>query len=207
MRIISGEAKGRVLKTREGKGTRPTDARAREMLFNILGARVIGARFLDLYAGNGTVGLEALSRGADFCVFIEQNAAAVGAIRQNLKVFGWQDRAQVWHTTVKAALRRMQEMLENPDEADQALFDIVFADPPFTNARELPDLAARLDNAQQIVKRPGGLLVAQHHRKDTFAPLQFEVQQQRRAGESTLSFAVPHSAAQPPSDVVEPKTE
>lgn len=202
MRIISGEAKGRVLKTREGKGTRPTDSRSREMLFNILGARVVGARFLDLYAGNGSVGLEALSRGADFCVFIEQNAAAAAAIRQNLQVFGWKERAQVWHTSVKAALRRMQELHETPSEAEQAIFDIVFADPPFTNPRELPDLAARLDHLPQVLRSPEGLLIVQHHRKAEFKPLNFEIQQQRRAGESGITFA--HHRDN--SGVIEPKT-
>src|SRR5438067_1484477 len=137
MRIISGEARGRVLKTRSGQGTRPTDARAREMLFNILGDRVPDARFLDLYAGTGAVGLEALSRGAARCVFIEQNAVAVRAIRENVRVLGWQDRAQIWHATVKSALPRLVEAGEQ--------FDIVFADPPFIRPEELRDLCNRLD--------------------------------------------------------------
>lgn len=191
MRILSGEAKGRVLKTREGKGTRPTDARSREMLFNILGERVIGTRFLDLYAGSGSVGLEALSRGAEFCVFVEQNASAAHAIRQNIKLCGWKGRAEVWHTSMKSALHRLKTMQDVPDEAAQAHFDIVFADPPFTNLRELPALAARLDKCPQIVANPRGLLIVQHHRKAEFQSQQFIIQQQRRAGESSLTFATP----------------
>ncbi len=191
MRILAGEAKGRVLKTREGNGTRPTDARSREMLFNILSERVIGTRFLDLYAGSGSVGLEALSRGADFCIFVEQNASAAHAIRQNIKLCGWKERAEVWHTSMKSALHRLKEMHDAPDEAmrEAAHFDIVFADPPFTNLRELPDLAARLDKGPQIVKNPSGLLIVQHHRKAEFLSQQFTIQQQRRAGESLLTFA------------------
>jgi 16S rRNA (guanine966-N2)-methyltransferase len=201
MRILSGEAKGRVLKTREGKGTRPTDSRAREMLFNILGEQVEGARFLDLYAGNGSVGLEALSRGAAFCIFIEQNAGAVAAIRQNLKICGWQERAQVWHTTIKSALRRFAEMQEANPNDPQASFDIVFADPPFTNPRELQELSLRLDNLPRLLHNgtgqkpapnpPDAILVVQHHRKEEFRPTQFTVGQTRRAGESTLTFCHP----------------
>ncbi len=202
MRILAGEAKGRVLKTREGNGTRPTDARSREMMFNILSERVIGTRFLDLYAGSGSVGLEALSRGAEFCVFVEQNAAAAHAIRQNIKLCGWKERAEVWHSSVKSALHRLKEMHDASDEA--ARFDIVFADPPFTNLRELPDLAARLDKYPQIVKSPSSLLVVQHHRKAEFLSQQFTIQQQRRAGESLLTFATQRvvlSAAQSASQV------
>ncbi|MDQ3813595.1 MAG: 16S rRNA (guanine(966)-N(2))-methyltransferase RsmD, partial [Armatimonadota bacterium] len=161
MRILAGEAKGRVLKTREGKGTRPTDARAREMLFNILGECVVGTRFLDLYAGSGAVGLEALSRGAGFCVFIEQNAGAARAIRENVRACGWQEQAQVWHTSVKSALRQLVDTGER--------FHIIFADPPFSRPQELEDLARRLDNSAELLHnvagRRRGLLVVQHHRK------------------------------------------
>jgi 16S rRNA (guanine966-N2)-methyltransferase len=193
MRILSGEARGRALKTREGKGTRPTDARAREMLFNILGERVLEARFLDLYAGTGAVGLEALSRGAARCVFVEGNSGAVQVIRANLKTLGWSERAQVWHATVKAALHRLVENGER--------FDLIFADPPFTRAGELDDLCRRLDNAAELLHNVagqsdaghggwhGGLLVIQHHWKATPAlPERFAARQQRRAGESMLSF-------------------
>ena len=205
MRIISGEGKGRVLKTREGKGTRPTDSRAREMLFNILGPRVEDTRFLDLYAGSGSVGLEALSRGASYCVFVEQNAAAVQALRDNLKTLGWQDRAQVWHTPLKSALRRFAELLEKDPNHPEARFDIVFADPPFTNSHELQDLAARLDKLPQLLHNGTGqkspettenasdepLLVVQHYRREVFRPVNFQVWQQRRAGNSCLTFCHP----------------
>jgi 16S rRNA (guanine966-N2)-methyltransferase len=219
MRILAGEAKGKTLRTREGKGTRPTDSRAREMLFNILGERVPGATFIDLYAGTGSVGLEALSRGASFCVFIEQNAVACKVIKENLRMLGYSERAQVWNTTVKAALKRLVE--------DTKYFDVVFADPPFDNPNELKDLSNRLDNASQLLHNVAGqnatstlllgnqlvsenssensnaaphdethhdkpsraLLVIQHHRKaqPSLGPHYVRLQE-RRAGESTLSF-------------------
>lgn len=210
MRIISGEAKGRVLKTRDGKGTRPTDARAREMLFNILGARVVGARFLDLYAGTGSVGLEALSRGASSCIFVEQNAVACAAIRQNIKMCGWNGRAQVWQSNVKTALKTLGD--------DGKSFEIVFADPPFGRPTELPELCARLDTVPRLLHNEEGhgagqddgagasigasVLVIQHHWKarPVFGlPLMphdaadwpespYAATQERRAGESVLSF-------------------
>ncbi len=208
MRIIAGEAKGRVLRTREGKGTRPTDSRSREMLFNILGPRVQDARFLDLYAGIGSVGLEALSRGAGFCVFVEQNAGAAQVIRDNLKILGWQGRAQVWHTPLKSAMRRFAEMLQENANHPDARFDIVFADPPFTNPRELQDLAVRLDNLPQLLHNGTGqkplenainglcepILVVQHHRRETFHPARYMVWQERRAGESNLTFCYPNES-------------
>jgi 16S rRNA (guanine966-N2)-methyltransferase len=160
------------------------------MLFNILGARIPGARVLDLYAGSGAIGLEALSRGAEFCIFVEQNAAAAQAIRTNLRTCGWTERAQVWHTNVKSAFRHFVSQLETGKSAG---FDLVFADPPFTLPRELSDLAQRLDNLPQLLHNVGeensALLVIQHHRKSEVAlPKHFTCVQERRAGESLLSF-------------------
>ena len=123
MRIIGGEARGRVLKSREGNGTRPTDSQSREALFNILGERIVEANVLDLYAGTGAVGIEALSRGARSCTFVEQNALACRVIRDNLKLLGYGERTTVWNTGVRTALSRLVR--------NGAGFEFVFADPPF----------------------------------------------------------------------------
>lgn len=197
MRILAGQERGRVLRTPNGRGTRPTDSRSRESLFNILGERVIGARVLDLYAGSGAVGMEALSRGADFCVFVEQNANATNAIRSNLKMCHWDEkeapRGQVWHTNVKGALARLEEQNQG--------FDIIFADPPFNDPRTLEDIARRVDTFARLLHNVGvlsaergensapGLLIVQHGHRDTLdlAP-RFTLQKARRAGESTLAF-------------------
>jgi len=185
MRILSGEAKGRVLKTRSGKGTRPTDSRSREMLFNILGGSIVDARVLDLYAGSGAVGLEALSRGAAFCIFVEQNAAAAQAIRTNVRQCGWGEKCQVWHNSVRSALRHLKD--------DPQRFDLIFADPPFSRPEEVDDLSQRLDNLPQLLHNVGeelpASLVIQHHKRSQPAlPLHFRLVKERRAGESTLSF-------------------
>lgn len=189
MRILAGEAKGRVLFSPSGRVTRPTDSRSREALFNILGERVVGARILDLYAGTGSIGMEALSRGAKSCVFVDQNIAAANAIRANIKMCHWQEIAQVWQTAVKSALHRMQ------DQVGQ--FDIIFADPPFTDARILEEMERRVDTLSALlhnvgelsVKDSSALLIVQHHfkAKVDLSP-QFTLQKSRRAGESLLSF-------------------
>lgn len=204
MRILSGQAKGRVLKTREGKGTRPTDSRAREMLFNILGERVQGSRWLDLYAGTGAVGLEALSRGASRCIFVEQNAAAARTIRENIRTLDWQEQGQVWQSTVKSALKHLMDNGER--------FDLIFADPPFVRPQELDDLTSRLDNCAELLHNLGGrwpaLLVIQHHWKarPRLSP-RFTATQERRAGESLLSFFTINAAFEAVSSVVEPDLE
>jgi 16S rRNA G966 N2-methylase RsmD len=118
---------------------------------------------------------------------VEQNAAAVRAIRENLRVFGWMDKGQVWQATVKSALYRLRER-----ESDTR-FDIIFADPPFTREDELRDLAKALNESAALLHnedgRFEGLLIIQHHRKaKPQLSSQFETIQERRAGESMLSF-------------------
>ena len=188
MRIIGGEARGRVLQTREGKGTRPTDSRTREMLFNILEPQLEDCRFLDLYAGSGAVGMEALSRGAAYAAFVELNAVAISCIRTNLRTFGWEDKAQVWQANVRMAMRKF---IENEER-----FDIVFADPPFTDLAEMNDFCTRMDKAPELLHNVGGqargLFILQHHRK--FQPkieLNFELARQKGAGESVITFFHP----------------
>ncbi|MER3469301.1 MAG: 16S rRNA (guanine(966)-N(2))-methyltransferase RsmD, partial [Thermoflexus sp.] len=95
MRVISGSAKGRRLKSLPGAGTRPIADRVKTALFDILGASVVGARVLDLFAGTGSVGIEALSRGAAEAVFVEKDPRAVRVLRENLQRTGLADRARV----------------------------------------------------------------------------------------------------------------
>ena len=184
MRIIGGTARGRAFKTREGNGTRPTDSRARETLFNMVAARVLEARVLDLYAGSGGLGLEALSRGAASCVFIEQNAVAARIIKENLKALKFED-AQVWTANVSTALQKLNE--------SETGFDIIFADPPFSRATELVSLCAMLDKCAGLLHNEAGqfspLLVVQHHWKADLGDVSpFQLAQQRRVGESMFSF-------------------
>lgn len=120
MRIIGGESGGRRLKSPPGSGVRPTSDRVRESLFNILQQDIDGARFLDLYAGSGAVGIEALSRGAAGVIFVEQHQGRAAAIQKFLRDLGWSDRGRV----VKKEAR---SYLETTDDR----FDILFSDPPY----------------------------------------------------------------------------
>jgi 16S rRNA (guanine966-N2)-methyltransferase len=117
MRVIAGEFRSRRLKTLPGLETRPTPDRLRETLFNVLAPMIDGAVFVDAYAGTGAVGIEALSRGARRCIFIERNRAAVAVIRDNLAALGLDARAEVFSGKVATVLERTA--------------DIVFLDPPY----------------------------------------------------------------------------
>lgn len=149
MRLTGGEARGRRLKVPRGLLIRPTADRVREALFDILGARVRGSRFLDVYAGTGAVGCEALSRGAAQAVFLEQQRGALRLIRGNLGLGPWSSAAAILEGEACGSLADLDRR--------GARFDIVFLDPPYYDPA-LPD-ALRL--ATRLLD-PQGLLVLEH---------------------------------------------
>ena len=124
MRVIAGTAGSLPLKTLPGLSTRPTQDRIKETLFNILQPDIPGCRFLDLFAGSGAMGIEALSRGAVFAAFVEKNAAASRIIRENLHFTGLEDRALNLCTDAVSGLKTQKIIREAP-------YDIVFMDPPY----------------------------------------------------------------------------
>jgi 16S rRNA (guanine(966)-N(2))-methyltransferase RsmD len=187
MRITGGTARGKVLLTPRGQSTRPTDARTRETLFNILAEEIVDARFLDLYAGSGAIGLEALSRGAASCALVEQNKSAAALIRKNLEFCNWQNQGVVWPCAVQVALKKLNQKNQQ--------FDIIFADPPFDKQKEWDDFAAGIDKValllhnSTVVSPQSGLLIVQHSfRLSLDFSTVFETVQERRAGESMLTF-------------------
>lgn len=125
LRIIGGSFKGRLIKAPEGAGTRPTSSRVREAAFDILSPWIAGARFLDLYAGSGAVGIEALSRGASFSVFVESDGRAASLLDDNIRKLGISSSAGVLRMTAEKALHELAG--ESPG------FDVVFMDPPYRN--------------------------------------------------------------------------
>ncbi len=133
MRVIAGAHKGRRLHVPKGSETRPTSDRVREALFSILGD-VTGARVLDLYAGSGALGIEALSRGAGEVVFVESARRAAEAITANLRALGDPD-AMIWVGDALTYLRRADT---------DAPFDLVFADPPYSSATQVGDALSEL---------------------------------------------------------------
>ena len=127
MRVIAGTARRLLLKTIEGRDTRPTTDRIKETLFNILQSEIYGCRFLDLFGGSGAIGIEALSRGAAAAVFVEQRKDAASCIRENLRFTRLEDRAEVLVCDVLEGLFRLQ---------GREPFHIIFMDPPYGQGEE-----------------------------------------------------------------------
>lgn len=127
MRVIAGSARRIPLKTLEGLDTRPTQDRIKETLFNMLQYDIADCVFLDLFAGSGGIGIEALSRGAKLAVFVEQSEKAVEIVRANLKATNLEERAVVMHCDALTALKRLEGKYR---------FDFIFMDPPYRHQLE-----------------------------------------------------------------------
>lgn len=175
MRIVGGSLGGRVLRAPHGAATRPTSEKVREAIFNILGP-VEGARVLDLFAGSGALGLEALSRGAAHATFVDAGKPALAAIRANLRELGLEGRAEVLAVDAAAAARR----------PPAAPWGVVFIDPPYAS-----DLARRAAEALPPASlAPGARVVIEHDRRG--APPErlgsLLRTDQRRYGDTLVSF-------------------
>lgn len=127
MRIIAGSARSLPLKTLEGMDTRPTTDRIKETLFNMLNPWLSGCNFLDLFAGSGQIGLEAISRGVEKAVFVENNKKAVNCIQANIDFTRFQQQSILMYMDAVSAIRRME---------GKHVFDIVFMDPPYQKGLE-----------------------------------------------------------------------
>jgi 16S rRNA (guanine(966)-N(2))-methyltransferase RsmD len=149
VRVIAGSAKGRILRAPRTPATRPITDRAKESLFNILAPRLPGAHFLDLFAGTGSVGIEALSRGCAHATFVERSASALADIRHNLAVTGLAARADVAARDVFAYLR-----------GTPAPYEVIFVAPP--QWQELWQRAVTLLDSQPGWLADGALVIAQH---------------------------------------------
>jgi 16S rRNA (guanine966-N2)-methyltransferase len=179
MRIIGGQARGRQIRLPAGCCIRPTADRVKESLFNILHP-VEGTSFLDIFAGCGNVGLEALSRGARGSVFVEKDPRLVEAIRENLRLLGFEGQGEVIAAGAQQGLRRLGKRGER--------FDILFADPPY-DEDFLPELLRCLEGAQLLAEN--GIIVLQHSvREDPKESLTrtLVMTDQRRYGDTRLSF-------------------
>ena len=181
MRIIAGEFRSRTLEAPAGLATRPTSDRLRETLFNVLSARIAGAKFLDLYAGSGAVGMEALSRGAASVEFVERAPAALAVMRGNLARLGLTAGFRIHGVGVGAWLRRMK-----PGTA----FDLVFLDPPYDAAEEYAVALGLLGGAAVGVLAQGGLVIAEHRKKERLEERYGELGRTRllEQGDAALSF-------------------
>ena len=138
MRVIAGKARRLNLKTTPGLDTRPTSDKVKETLFNILDPYLPGSSFLDLYSGSGAIGIEALSRGASVCVFVDNSKAAVSCIEENLVHTKLTEGSQVINKNVLGAISQLS--------LKKAVFDIVYLDPPYLKSLEKETLEALSDS-------------------------------------------------------------
>jgi 16S rRNA (guanine966-N2)-methyltransferase len=171
-RVIAGRYGGRRIRAPRGGATRPTSDRVREALFSILGARVEGARVLDLFAGSGALGLEALSRGARQVTFVESGPAALAALRGNVAALGAD--AEVVHAEALRWLRAASQAARQ--------YDLVFLDPPYRRAAAL---GAEVSELLPAVLAPGALVVAESDRR---APIELTIHatDERRYGDTLI---------------------
>ena len=196
MRVIAGTYRSRQLVAPRGTGTRPTSDRLRETLFSILAPRIAGARFADLYAGTGAVGIEALSRGAAHVWFAEKAPPAIAAIRANLKALQIAGGFGIDERGVGALLERLAKVARNaPGGAE--LVDIVYIDPPWEVEAEYAGTLNSLGSARGgEVLATGAIVVAEHSSKAPLAGRYGELMQTRtlKQGDAALSF---YAASEP----------
>jgi 16S rRNA (guanine(966)-N(2))-methyltransferase RsmD len=184
MRIIAGIYRSRILKSLKGLALRPTSDRLRETLFNVLGPAISGARFLDLFAGTGAIGIEALSRGAQEAVFIENHAPSAALIRRNLDSL---DIRSGFHVLSMDALRGL-ERLASGQKGGGTGFDFIFLDPPYAAAEDYARVLRFLGSTDLLAA--GGMVVTEH-RRNFDLPVEAGVLHRMRIlrqGDAALSF-------------------
>ena len=181
MRIVGGKLRGRNLATPSDETIRPTSDRVREAVFNWLlhgdpVARIDGGRVIDLFAGTGAMGLEALSRGATFCLFVEEAAEARGLIRRNIEAFGLTGVTKVWR----------RDATDLGPAGNMAPYDVAFLDPPYGKGLGKKALAALADGGWLV---PDALCVLEERKGMSIAvPTQFDVIDQRTWGDTQAAL-------------------
>ncbi len=179
MRVIAGTAKGTRLEAPKGRKTRPTLDRVREALFSILGAKVVDARVLDLYAGTGAIGIEALSRGAAHCEFVEDDAECAALIQRNLKAARVESRANIQRL-------RLPEGLSTTGRSEKQ-YDLIYADPPF-GFTGYALLCAEL--VRNNLLGPDAVVIIEHDARTSLAECSAKLPcfREARYGKTCLSF-------------------
>ncbi|MFS0654227.1 16S rRNA (guanine(966)-N(2))-methyltransferase RsmD [Bacillus sp. 179-C3.3 HS] len=151
MRVISGTRKGRSLKAVPGQSTRPTTDKVKESIFNMIGPYFEGGRALDLFAGSGGLGIEALSRGFDHCIFVDRDMKAIQTIKGNLSQLALTDQSEVFRNDAKRALAAVVKREES--------FQAIFLDPPYKD-QKLKDLLDTID--EHALLTDDGVIVCEH---------------------------------------------
>jgi 16S rRNA (guanine(966)-N(2))-methyltransferase RsmD len=179
MRIITGSAKGTKLKSPNGMETRPTADRVKESLFNIMGNILVDADVLDLFAGTGNLGLEAVSRGASCAVFIDKSPNSIETIRVNALQTKLIDKTEIYKNDVFKGLTKLDQL--------QRTFDLIFCDPPY-NKGFINRVLAQIDKSNLL--KSEGILVIEHSQHEEMKQEWENLQMRRREkyGETLISF-------------------
>jgi 16S rRNA (guanine(966)-N(2))-methyltransferase RsmD len=180
MRVIAGKYRSRTLRSLKGQALRPTSDRLRETLFNILGPTVEGATFVDLYAGTGAVGIEALSRGARRVIFVEQHAPAAALIRRNLEPLGIGAEAEILNINVARGIERL--------EGRHIHAQFIFLDPPYAADSEYETALEALGESPLLA--PEGRVIVEHLKKRQLPERSGDLELVRvvEQGDAALSF-------------------
>jgi len=179
LRIISGRLKGKKLYSVQGLAIRPTSDKLRESIFNILSYRVVEAIVLDLFAGTGALGIEALSRGAESAVFVDNNQGSLSVIKRNIESCSFDKNANIIRWDIKKNLNFLKSA--------NMTFDLIFLDPPYNQSLVKPALF-NLEHSKSLGK--GACIVVEHSSLEPLPNdiLMFEIADQRRYGQTLVSF-------------------
>lgn len=182
MRIISGTSKGRKLVTPRSQFLRPTSDRVKESIFNILQDEIVGKVVLDLFAGTGNLGIEALSRGAKKTIFVEKGRQALRLIQRNLTQFGLEERSEILPKDANRAIGILKQKGES--------FDLILMDPPYLKGLIQKTLMKL--NSHQIYHKDS-ILVIEHNRREPLSIVMegWNLIRQRRIGDTLISFLTP----------------
>jgi len=182
MRIIAGKFRGRKLKSPPSAQTRPTSDRLRETLFNVIAPRIEGARFLDLCAGTGAVGIEALSRGAEHVTFVDQSRKLCGLVEANL------DALRIDDNEFETVTADASDYLRRHAKKERESFDLIFFDPPYAADYEAV-LSFIAERGNQLLSNEG-IVIVEHHKKKDLPDEVGSLQGYRtlKQGDSALSF-------------------
>ncbi len=176
MRIISGEHKGRRLAGGKKKKVRPTSDRVKESIFNILREEVMGKKILDLFAGAGSLGIEALSRGAESVTFVDASSQSINVLKKNIKSLNLESRSTILRLDGLKAINKLKQN-----------FQMIFADPPYLKGYVQRVIGSVV---QSEVLEKNGILILEHHKKETFSfpEEKLSILRQKKFGDTVISF-------------------
>ncbi|MBM7556431.1 16S rRNA (guanine(966)-N(2))-methyltransferase RsmD [Halanaerobacter jeridensis] len=176
MRIIAGKDKGRRLNRRDGQDVRPTSDRTKEALFNILGSEIVGVRFLDLFAGFGGIGLEALSRGAYETVFVDKSEENIKIVEENIEMLGYEDKSKVVTADVLESLGLLR-----------GNFDLIFMDPPYKQEHLYQATLKEIEKYKLL--HPTGIIIMEHHSEaELDLASEYDIIKERDYGNAALTL-------------------